>query len=104
MKIQNEIVNAVAGEPADNAPHHRFTAERDRRLRAHLGERTQPCTEPGGEDERMSRHTAIGRPAGIGSTPEAVERSRAPPAMRTAHARTNTYIVKHSSAKAGNPK
>jgi hypothetical protein len=86
MEIQDEIVDALRDEPADDAANHRFTRDRNRRLGANVGERAQAGTEAGSQDEGVANHSAMALPP------------------RMNRRRVKTYMVKHSSAKAGKPK
>ena len=86
MQVQHEIVDALRDEPRDDAADQRLAGDRNRRLGANVGERTQPGAEAGRQDERVANHSAIALPPRVNSR------------------RRKTYMVKHSSAKAGKPK
>ena len=102
MQVQHEVVDAVQREPRDDATDHRLAGDGNRRLRAHVGQRPEPHAEAGGENQRVTDHRAIVRTWCPGSAGLWVRlKADATYAKRS---RTNTYIVKHSSAKAGNPK
>ena len=85
---------SLRGEPPDDASDHRLAGDRHRGLRADLGEWQEPRAETGREHDclanRRLRHNraykAIVRPARVNAR------------------RRNTYMVKHSMAKAGKPK
>ena len=86
MQVEDEVVDALRDEPGDDAADERLARHRDRRLRADVGQRTQPGAEAGGQHEGVSNHNPIALPPRVNSR------------------RMKTYIVKHSSAKAGKPK
>ena len=68
MEIEDQIGDAVAREPAGDAPDHWFAGYRNRRLCAHVGERAQARAKTGGEHDGMADvvgHDAIARPAGV---------------------------------------
>ena len=92
MQVEDEVGDAVRGEPADDAPDHRLAGDRDRRLGADVGEWTESSTEARGKDQGVSDHNAIARIC------------RGPAYTRQISARTNTYMVKHSKANAGKPR
>ncbi len=101
VKVQDQFGDAMRSEPGDDAPDHRLAGDRNRRLRADISERAQPCAKAGGEHECVANgigHKPIGRTAFAKAA--VVE----PAATRRTTTRTKTYIVKHSSAKAGKPK
>ena len=88
MQIEDEVGDAVRGEPGDDPPDHRLAGDRDGGLRADVGQGTKPRTKTGGEHEGVSDHKATVRPADAGAM----------------SARTKTYMVKHSNANAGKPR
>ena len=55
MEVEYEVRDAVGREPCDDAPRQRLARHRDRRLCAHLGQRTKTRAQSGGEQERVAR-------------------------------------------------
>ena len=55
MEVEHEVRDAVGREPCDDAPRQRLARHRDRRLCAHLGQRTKTRAQSGGEQERVAR-------------------------------------------------
>jgi hypothetical protein len=52
MQVQDELGHALRDEPADDPPDHRLARDRQRRLGAHVGQRSQACAEAGRQDDR----------------------------------------------------
>src|SRR5439155_12800188 len=99
VQVQHELVDAVQREPRDDAPDDRLAGDGNRRLRAHVGQRSKPRAEAGGENQRVTDHRAIVRMA-LARLPVRLKADT----TYDKSSRTKTYIVKHSRAKAGNPK
>ena len=51
MQVQDEVVDALRHEPADDPPDHRLTGHRNGRLCTDIAERAQPRTVTGSQDQ-----------------------------------------------------
>jgi hypothetical protein len=61
MQVEDEVGDAVRGEPADDAPDHRLAGDGDRGLGADVGQRTEARPQARCEYERVSDHRAMAR-------------------------------------------
>ena len=123
MEVEDDVVNPLAGEPPNDAARKRFAVDWDGGLGSKVGQRFQARAEAGGEHERVRRqrprHYTSSNSTSAGGVPRPCRSIKSPrPANYNAIVRlftvrlkpdthmirTNTYIVKHSNAKAGKPK